>query len=95
MKIFKVFKQLYRFAPLFPMIIFLMTQAELAWPGEVEADGTDTRTNGEKKLATVKAGLEEFWSGAEDSFGDFTQGWPFIERIIARFSGMFGKKKAE
>ena len=95
MNIFSIFTKAFKFAKLIPLIILLMSQAEIAIPGELSQDGTDTRTKGERKLAMVKGFLAEFWGGAEDSFGDFKSAEPFIERIIARFAGLFGKGESK
>ena len=93
MSISTIFAMLFKYAKLMPLIILLMTQAEIAIPGDLMPDGTDTRTKGERKLAMVKGALQEFWGGAEDSYGDWQTAEPYIERIIARFASLFGKFK--
>ncbi|MGB0972715.1 MAG: hypothetical protein ACPGVG_17425 [Mycobacterium sp.] len=94
MGIFAIFAKAVKFAKLLPVIIILMRATEEAIPGEYTPEDGDTRTKGEIKLATFRAFLEEFWQGAEDSFGDFNTAWPFIERIVNRFAPMLFTKKA-
>jgi hypothetical protein len=93
MNVFQIFARALQFAKLLPMIIILMQATEAAIPGDYTPENGDTRTKGEIKLATFRGFLEEFWQGAQDSFGDFQSAWPFIERIVARLAPVLFAKK--
>lgn len=76
MSVLEIFKMAWKFKGLIPLVVQLILMAEAAIPGEGK---------GEKKLKMVREYLEEFWKGAEDSYGDFASAWEFIQRIINRF----------
>ena len=93
MGIFSIFAKALQFAKLIPVIIELMRSVEAAIPGDYTPEEGDTRTKSEIKLATFRAFLEEFWAGAEASFGDFKTAWPFVERIVSRLAPLLFTKK--
>jgi len=95
MNVFSIFTKLLQFAKLTPVIILLMTQVEAAIPGEFHPEDGDTRTKGEIKLALFRGLLEEFWNGAQQSWGDFGEAWPFVERIVNRFAPLLFPKKSD
>lgn len=92
MNVFAIFTQAVKYAKLIPVAIILMRSVEEAIPGDYTPEAGDTRTRGEIKLALFREYLEEFWNGAEESFGDFSKAWPYIERIVARFVKIVFKK---
>lgn len=94
MSVFAIFTRALQFAKLIPVIIILMKATEEAIPGDFTPAAGDTRTKGEIKLATFREYLEEFWQGAEDSFGDFNSAWPFVNRIVTRFAPILFPKSA-
>lgn len=94
MSIFSIFTRALQFAKMIPVIIILMKATEEAIPGDYTPAEGDTRTKGEIKLATFREYLEEFWQGAEDSFGDFNSAWPFINRIVNRFAPILFPKQS-
>lgn len=94
MNVFSIFTRALQFAKLIPVVIILMRSVEEAIPGDYTPEEGDTRTKSEIKLATFRAYLEEFWQGAQDSFGDFQSAWPFVERIVSRLAPILFTKKA-
>lgn len=94
MNIFVIFAKAIQFAKLIPVVIVLMRATEDAIPGDYTPEDGDTRTKGEIKLAIFRGYLETFWAGAEASFGDFKEGWPFVERIVSRLAPILFTKKA-
>ena len=95
MNVFSIFTRALQFAKLLPILIILMQATEAAIPGDYTPEEGDTRTKGEIKLATFREFLQEFWNGAQDSFGDFNSAWPFIERIVSRLAPILFTKKSD
>lgn len=93
MNVFAIFTRAIQFAKLLPVVIVLMKATEEAIPGEYTPEIGDTRTKSEIKLATFRGYLETFWAGAEQSFGDFKDAWPFVERIVSRLAPVLFTKK--